>query len=103
MSNPRARTLLALCADRARMPPGCGNPSGTRHGRDSGNHQDRRWLRVHRLIESQHATLGAAGAPKRAAAVTPLIGVILHVNPARNGAALFTAARQPLNWGFQRV
>jgi serine-type D-Ala-D-Ala carboxypeptidase (penicillin-binding protein 5/6) len=32
-----------------------------------------------------------------------LIGVILHVNPTRNGAALFTAARRMLNWGFQRV
>jgi len=32
-----------------------------------------------------------------------LIGVLLHVNPTRNGAALFTAARQLLNWGFQRM
>jgi D-alanyl-D-alanine carboxypeptidase (penicillin-binding protein 5/6) len=32
-----------------------------------------------------------------------LIGVVLHVNPTRNGAALFTAARRLLNWGFQRV
>jgi D-alanyl-D-alanine carboxypeptidase (penicillin-binding protein 5/6) len=32
-----------------------------------------------------------------------LIGVILHVSPTRNGAALFTAARRLLNWGFQRV
>jgi serine-type D-Ala-D-Ala carboxypeptidase (penicillin-binding protein 5/6) len=32
-----------------------------------------------------------------------LVGVVLHVNPTRNGNALFTAARQLLNWGFQRV
>jgi len=32
-----------------------------------------------------------------------LIGVLLHVNPTRNGAALFTAARQLLNWGFQQI
>ena len=32
-----------------------------------------------------------------------LIGVVLHVNPTRNGAALFTAARHLLNWGFQSV
>jgi D-alanyl-D-alanine carboxypeptidase (penicillin-binding protein 5/6) len=32
-----------------------------------------------------------------------LVGVLLHVNPARNGAALFTAARELLNWGFQRT
>jgi D-alanyl-D-alanine carboxypeptidase (penicillin-binding protein 5/6) len=32
-----------------------------------------------------------------------LVGVVLHVNPTRNGAALFTAARQLLNWGFQRI
>jgi D-alanyl-D-alanine carboxypeptidase (penicillin-binding protein 5/6) len=32
-----------------------------------------------------------------------LAGVLLHVNPARNGAALFTAARKLLNWGFQRT
>jgi serine-type D-Ala-D-Ala carboxypeptidase (penicillin-binding protein 5/6) len=32
-----------------------------------------------------------------------LVGVLLHVNPTRNGAALFTAARQLLNWGFQRI
>jgi len=31
-----------------------------------------------------------------------LIGVVLHVNPTRNGEALFTAARNLLNWGFQR-
>jgi len=32
-----------------------------------------------------------------------LIGVVLHVNPTRNGAALFTAARNLLDWGFQRI
>jgi D-alanyl-D-alanine carboxypeptidase (penicillin-binding protein 5/6) len=32
-----------------------------------------------------------------------LIGVVLHVNPTRNGEALFTAARNLLNWGFQRI
>ncbi len=32
-----------------------------------------------------------------------LVGVVLHVNPTRNGAALFTVARQLLNWGFHRV
>lgn len=32
-----------------------------------------------------------------------LVGVLLHVNPTRNGAALFTAARDLLNWGFQRI
>jgi D-alanyl-D-alanine carboxypeptidase (penicillin-binding protein 5/6) len=32
-----------------------------------------------------------------------LAGVLLHVNPARIGAALFTAARKLLNWGFQRT
>jgi serine-type D-Ala-D-Ala carboxypeptidase (penicillin-binding protein 5/6) len=32
-----------------------------------------------------------------------LFGVVLHVNPTRNGTALFTAARQLLNWGFQRI
>jgi len=32
-----------------------------------------------------------------------LIGVVLHVNPTRNGAALFTAARQLMNWGFPRM
>jgi D-alanyl-D-alanine carboxypeptidase (penicillin-binding protein 5/6) len=32
-----------------------------------------------------------------------LIGVVLHVNPTRNGNALFTAARVLLNWGFARV
>jgi D-alanyl-D-alanine carboxypeptidase (penicillin-binding protein 5/6) len=32
-----------------------------------------------------------------------LVGVVLHVNPTRNGAALFTAARRLLNWGFRRV
>jgi D-alanyl-D-alanine carboxypeptidase (penicillin-binding protein 5/6) len=32
-----------------------------------------------------------------------LIGVLLHVDPTRNGAALFTAARRLLNWGFHRV
>ena len=32
-----------------------------------------------------------------------LIGVVLHVNPARNGAALFTAVRNLLDWGFQRI
>jgi hypothetical protein len=29
--------------------------------------------------------------------------VVLHVNPTRNGAALFAVARQLLNWGFQRI
>jgi len=32
-----------------------------------------------------------------------LVGVLLHVNPTRNGAALFTAARKLLNRGFQRI
>jgi D-alanyl-D-alanine carboxypeptidase (penicillin-binding protein 5/6) len=32
-----------------------------------------------------------------------LVGVLLHVNPTRNGVALFTAARKLLNWGFQRI
>jgi serine-type D-Ala-D-Ala carboxypeptidase (penicillin-binding protein 5/6) len=32
-----------------------------------------------------------------------LVGVLLHVDPTRNGAALFTAARALLNWGFQRI
>jgi D-alanyl-D-alanine carboxypeptidase (penicillin-binding protein 5/6) len=32
-----------------------------------------------------------------------LIGVLLHVDPTRNGAALFTAARRLLNWGFRRA
>jgi D-alanyl-D-alanine carboxypeptidase (penicillin-binding protein 5/6) len=32
-----------------------------------------------------------------------LVGVLLHVNPTRNGAALFTAASKLLSWGFQRV
>jgi D-alanyl-D-alanine carboxypeptidase len=32
-----------------------------------------------------------------------LVGVLLHVNPTRNGAALFTAARHLLNWGYQRI
>ena len=32
-----------------------------------------------------------------------LVGVLLHVNPTRNGAALFTVARKLLNWGFQRI
>jgi len=32
-----------------------------------------------------------------------LIGVLLHVNPTRNGTALFTAARTLLNWGFARI
>jgi D-alanyl-D-alanine carboxypeptidase (penicillin-binding protein 5/6) len=32
-----------------------------------------------------------------------LVGVLLHVNPARNGEALFTAAGHLLNWGFGRV
>ena len=32
-----------------------------------------------------------------------LIGIVLHVNPTRNGAALFTAARHLLNWGFESV
>jgi D-alanyl-D-alanine carboxypeptidase (penicillin-binding protein 5/6) len=32
-----------------------------------------------------------------------LVGVLLHVNPTRNGAALFTAAAKLLNWGFQRA
>jgi D-alanyl-D-alanine carboxypeptidase (penicillin-binding protein 5/6) len=32
-----------------------------------------------------------------------LIGVVLHVNPTRNGAALFTATRHLLNWGFRRI
>jgi len=32
-----------------------------------------------------------------------LVGVLLHVNPARNGDALFTAARKLLNWGFRRI
>jgi serine-type D-Ala-D-Ala carboxypeptidase (penicillin-binding protein 5/6) len=32
-----------------------------------------------------------------------LIGVLLHVNPTRNGAALFTAAGTLLSWGFQRI
>jgi hypothetical protein len=29
--------------------------------------------------------------------------VVLHVNPTRNGNALFAAARRLLNWGFQRI
>ena len=32
-----------------------------------------------------------------------LVGVLMHVNPTRNGAALFTAAAKLLNWGFQRT
>jgi serine-type D-Ala-D-Ala carboxypeptidase (penicillin-binding protein 5/6) len=32
-----------------------------------------------------------------------LVGVLLHVNPTRNGAALFTAAGKLLSWGFQRI
>jgi D-alanyl-D-alanine carboxypeptidase (penicillin-binding protein 5/6) len=32
-----------------------------------------------------------------------LVGVLLHVNPTRNGAALFTAARDLLTWGFRRT
>jgi D-alanyl-D-alanine carboxypeptidase (penicillin-binding protein 5/6) len=32
-----------------------------------------------------------------------LFGVVLHENPTRNGGALFSAARQLLNWGFQRI
>jgi D-alanyl-D-alanine carboxypeptidase (penicillin-binding protein 5/6) len=32
-----------------------------------------------------------------------LVGVVLHVNPTRNGAALFRAARRLLNWGFLRI
>jgi D-alanyl-D-alanine carboxypeptidase (penicillin-binding protein 5/6) len=32
-----------------------------------------------------------------------LVGVLLHVNPTRNGLALFTAAGKLLNWGFQRI
>lgn len=32
-----------------------------------------------------------------------LIGVVLHVNPTRNGNVLFAAARRLLNWGFQRI
>ena len=32
-----------------------------------------------------------------------LVGVLLHVNPTRNGAALFTAARKLLDWGFRRI
>ena len=32
-----------------------------------------------------------------------LVGVLLHVNPTRNGVALFTAAGKLLNWGFQRI
>jgi hypothetical protein len=32
-----------------------------------------------------------------------LVGVLLRVNPTRTGAALFTAARKLLSWGFQRI
>ncbi len=32
-----------------------------------------------------------------------LVGVLLHVNPTRNGQALFTAAQRLLNWGFGRI
>ena len=32
-----------------------------------------------------------------------LVGVLLHVNPTSNGAALFTAAKELLTWGFQRT
>jgi hypothetical protein len=44
--------------------------------------------------------LGADRAPRGR---LTLIGVIRHVSPTSNGAALFTAARRLLNWGFQRV
>jgi peptidoglycan hydrolase-like protein with peptidoglycan-binding domain len=32
-----------------------------------------------------------------------LIGVVLHVNPTSDWNALFTAARQLLNWGFRQI
>jgi len=32
-----------------------------------------------------------------------LVGVLLHVNPTRNGQTLFIAARHLLNWGFSRI
>ena len=58
------------------------------------------------MLASRPATptsRATASCSRRAAAGRTLIGVLLHVDPTRNGAALFTAARRLLNWGFQRV
>ncbi len=76
-------------------------------------HHSYRWQTTNQLLGSYQGMLGIKTGNTDAAGNCflfearrgrhTLIGVVLHVNPTRTGAALFTAARQLLNWGFQRV
>jgi D-alanyl-D-alanine carboxypeptidase (penicillin-binding protein 5/6) len=76
-------------------------------------HHSYLWRTTNQLIGSYQGMLGIKTGNTNAAGNCflfearrgrrTLVGVLLHVNPARNGAALFTAARELLNWGFQRT
>jgi len=71
------------------------------------------WQTTNELLGSYRGTLGIKTGNTNAAGNCflfearrgrrTLVGVLLHVNPTRNGTALFTAARKLLNWGFQRT
>jgi D-alanyl-D-alanine carboxypeptidase (penicillin-binding protein 5/6) len=71
------------------------------------------WQTTNELLGSYRGTLGIKTGNTDAAGNCflfearrgrrTLVGVLLHVNPTRNGTALFTAARELLNWGFQRT
>jgi D-alanyl-D-alanine carboxypeptidase (penicillin-binding protein 5/6) len=71
------------------------------------------WQTTNELLGSYPGTLGIKTGNTNAAGNCflfearrgrrTLVGVLLHVNPTRNGTALFTAAGKLLNWGFQRT
>ncbi len=60
-------------------------------------------IRAGDLGREIEVTKGAIRYVHKRGASSTLVGVLLHVNPTRNGTALFTAARKLLNWGFQRT
>ena len=83
------------------------------HVAASARHHSYRWRTTDTLLGTYRGMLGIKTGNTDAAGNCflfearrgrhTLIGVLLHVNPTRNGAALFTAARHLLNWGFQGV
>ena len=77
------------------------------------SHHSYLWQTTNGLLGSYRGTLGIKTGNTNAAGNCflfearhgrhTLIGVLLHVNPTRSGAALFAAARRLLNWGFRQI